>query len=80
MPELASQAFTEWTAVRGLAIRYIQLGKPNQNAFINGRAGHDVLQALVYGHARIEGSKAIAHDGEGRRVSQSAAQLPKRHE
>lgn len=33
-PELVSKAFTEWTAAKGIAVRYIQPGKPNQNAFI----------------------------------------------
>lgn len=29
-----SDAFTEWAAIKGIAIRYIQSGKPTQNAFI----------------------------------------------
>lgn len=33
-PEMVSGAFTEWAASKGIAIRYIQPGKPNQNAFI----------------------------------------------
>lgn len=33
-PELISSVFTEWAAARDIAIRYIQPGKPNQNAFI----------------------------------------------
>jgi len=33
-PELVSGAFTEWAACKGIAIRYIQSGKPNQNALI----------------------------------------------
>jgi putative transposase len=32
--EMISDAFTEWGAAMGLSIRYIQPGKPNQNAFI----------------------------------------------
>ncbi|MGE8567064.1 MAG: integrase core domain-containing protein [Achromobacter sp.] len=33
-PEMISEAFTELAAAKGISIRYIQLGKPNQNAFI----------------------------------------------
>ena len=33
-PELVSLAFTEWVATKSIAVRYIQPGKPNQNAFI----------------------------------------------
>jgi len=32
--ELTSDAFTEWCQVKGIAIRFIQPGKPDQNAFI----------------------------------------------
>lgn len=32
--EMVSQAFTEWAVAKGIAIRDIQPGKPNQNAFI----------------------------------------------
>lgn len=33
-PEMISQAFTEWAAAKGIAVRCIQPGKRNQNAFI----------------------------------------------
>jgi predicted GNAT family acetyltransferase len=33
-PELTSYAFTEWCKVHGIEIRFIQPGKPDQNAFI----------------------------------------------
>jgi putative transposase len=33
-PELTSDAFTEWCRVKGIEIRFIQPGKPDQNAFI----------------------------------------------
>ena len=33
-PELTSQHFTEWCANKGIELRFIQPGKPNQNAFI----------------------------------------------
>ena len=33
-PEFLGEAFTEWAKEAGMAIRYIQPGKPNQNAYI----------------------------------------------
>jgi len=33
-PEIVSQAFVDWCAANGVEIRYIQPGKPNQNAYI----------------------------------------------
>ena len=33
-PELISQALVSWCEAKGVALRYIQAGKPNQNAFI----------------------------------------------
>lgn len=33
-PELTSQAFADWAKARGIDVRYIQPGKPDQNAFI----------------------------------------------
>lgn len=33
-PEFMSHAFVQWCQQRGIAIRYIQPGKPNQNAFV----------------------------------------------
>jgi transposase InsO family protein len=33
-PELTSLALTAWCAAHGIALRYIQPGKPSQNAFI----------------------------------------------
>jgi len=33
-PEFLGEAFTEWAKQAGMAIRYIQPGKPNQNAYI----------------------------------------------
>lgn len=42
-----SDAFTEWAAIKGIAIRYIQSGKPTQNAFIEQYHRKLVPQALV---------------------------------
>lgn len=33
-PEFLGEAFTQWAKLVGMAIQYIQPGKPNQNAFI----------------------------------------------
>jgi putative transposase len=33
-PEFMAQSFVEWCAEHGVAIHYIQLGKPDQNAYI----------------------------------------------
>lgn len=33
-PEFLGEAFTEWAKEHGMAIQYIQPGKPNQNGFI----------------------------------------------
>lgn len=33
-PEFLGEAFTQWAKTAGMAIRYIQPGKPNQNAYI----------------------------------------------
>jgi putative transposase len=50
-PELTSQAFTEWARERGIDIRFIQPGKPNQNAFIerfDRSYGEEVLNAHLF--------------------------------
>lgn len=59
-PELVSQAFTEWAAAKGIAVRYIQPGKPNQNAFIerfNRTYRTEVLDAHLF--ANLEQVQAI---------------------
>ena len=33
-PEFLGESFTEWAKDKGIAIQYIQPGKPNQNAFV----------------------------------------------
>lgn len=50
-PELTSVAFTEWCAENGIEVRFIQPGKPDQNAFIerfNKTYRDEVLDAYVF--------------------------------
>lgn len=50
-PEMISEAFTERAAAKGISIRHIQPGKPNQNAFIerfNRTYRTEVLDAHLF--------------------------------
>ncbi len=50
-PEMILQAFRGWAAAKGVAARYIQPGKPNQNAFIerfNRTYRTEVLNAHLF--------------------------------
>ena len=50
-PELIAERFMSWCAERGIALRYIQPGKPDQNAFIerfNRTYRTEVLNAYVF--------------------------------
>ena len=50
-PELTSQAFTEWCRANAIEIRFIQPGKPDQNAFIerfNRSYREEVLNAHLF--------------------------------
>jgi putative transposase len=49
--ELTSSAFTEWCEAQGIELRFIQPGKPDQNAFIerfNRTYRNEVLDAYVF--------------------------------
>ena len=50
-PELLSKVLVDWCKARGVAMRYIQPGKPNQNAFIerfNKTYRNEVLDAYLF--------------------------------
>jgi putative transposase len=50
-PEFLADQFAVWCADRGIGLRYIQPGKPNQNAFVerfNRTFRHEVLDAYVF--------------------------------
>ena len=50
-PEFLADRFASWCADRGIALRYIQPGQPNQHAFVerfNRTFRHEVLDAYVF--------------------------------
>jgi putative transposase len=50
-PELTAQAFVDWAESKGIALLYIQPGKPNQNAFVerfNRSFRDEVLDANLF--------------------------------
>lgn len=83
-PEMISDAFTEWAAAKGISIRYIQPGRPNQNAFIerfNRTYRTEVLDAHLF--ANLEQVQAITErwlvDYNEYRPHESLGGLPPAH-
>ena len=61
-PEFLGEAFTAWAKANGVAIQYIQPGKPNQNAFIerfNRTFREEVLDQHLF--ARLEDVREGVH-------------------
>lgn len=80
-PEFLSEAFSAWCARRGIAIHYIQPGKPNQNAFIeryNRTFRNEVLDLYLF--ETLDEVREAAHqfliDYNERRPHESLNGLP----
>ena len=61
-PEFLGESFTQWAKGAGVAIQYIQPGKPNQNAYIerfNRTFREEVLDQHLF--ARLEDVREAAH-------------------
>jgi putative transposase len=61
-PEFLGENFVQWLKVNGVALRYIQPGKPNQNAYIerfNRTFREEVLDQHLF--ARLEDVREAAH-------------------
>ena len=61
-PEFLGEAFTQWAKTSGVAIQYIQPGKPNQNAYIerfNRTFREEVLDQHLF--ARLEDVREAAY-------------------
>lgn len=61
-PEFLGEAFTAWAKANGVAIQYIQPGKPNQNAYIerfNRTFREEVLDQHLF--ARLDDVREAAH-------------------
>ena len=82
-PELISEAFVEWCQARGIEVRHIQPGKPDQNAYIerfNRSYRQDVLDAYVFGSIDkvIEITEEWLEDYNTERPHDSLGQVPPR--
>ncbi len=80
-PEFLSQRFVAWCAERAIEIRYIQPGKPNQNAFIerfNRTFRHTVLDLYLFSNLDEvrERAHAFLLDYNERRPHDSLGDLP----
>lgn len=61
-PEFLGEVFTSWLKVNGVALQYIQPGKPNQNAFIerfNRTFREEVLDQHIF--ARLHDVREAVH-------------------
>ena len=61
-PGVPGETFTAWAKANGVAIRYIQPGKPNQNAYIerfNRTFREEVLDQHLF--ARLDDVREAAH-------------------
>lgn len=61
-PEFLGEAFTSWLKGNGVAIQYIQPGKPNQNAFVerfNRTFREEVLDQHLF--ARLDDVREATH-------------------
>jgi putative transposase len=61
-PEFLGEVFTAWAKANGVALQYIQPGKPNQNAYIerfNRTFREEVLDQHLF--ARLEDVREAAH-------------------
>ena len=62
-PEFTSQVFVDWCKRQGIETRYIQPGKPNQNAFIerfNRTYREEVLSSYLF--ENLNQVRQITHD------------------
>ena len=61
-PEFLGETFTQWAKANGVAIQYIQPGKPNQNAYVerfNRTYREEVLDAHLF--ARLDDVREATH-------------------
>ena len=71
-PDFLPGCFASWSADRGIVLRYIQLGQPNQNAFVerfNRTFCQEVLGAYVFesrDQLRMNGTEWVREYNEER--------------
>jgi putative transposase len=80
-PEYLSEVFADWCRSHHVELRYIQPGKPNQNAYIerfNRTFRHEVLDAYIFESLRQvrEITRTWIHDYNEERPHDSLGKLP----